>query len=996
MGGSSSSKRGKVKDEDTKAAYQKGQRVVLTPVWGVPELGTVRYFGNDEVVTLGIRLDAAGGAGNCDGRDPETGQLYFRCEEGKGVFVKGDLSCVQPVLTPSPEAVTALRRLALALEVLDEQETLQRMTLGTQAQISLLANGIGESASWATAYRKIWDYEKGRYWYYLRSDPAGRRVPVAPRGVLVLPAEGGPDDSIDKAIPEGLPILKDDEVLSPEDAQKIFEHCHQNWWEPPPCCLMLKLARATLELFRREPTVGKLSTPPDGKAVVVGDLHGHFKDLVFIWSRDGLPNADTAYVFTGNICDRGDSKPRGGQSAVQIWACILSFKLAFPGSVHVNRGNHESYSYSVHNRSSSFHGEIFSKYVPEEAHALATAFGTLCDMLPLATVIDEKVLVLHGGLPRVTQRPDSSDLREISQIRRPLQLQSLPRNRVETIVADILWADPQDIPGIGPSARSEGLTCFGPDANAEFLGNNGLSLLVRSHLIPEGDFSGRGYEWWHPVEECTRVTPPRQVSPEQEGYCISVFSASDYCGYAGGNMGGTVIFNGSTATDRGERYLQLEEHTSMEADMKLKGSQPYFATQSELHALARANVTLELVALVAKHRHMLLEEFFKLDEDGKGVLTLENFYGCCHRVLPGVPWEQVVPGVSSVLPDKIGNVCYMSFLSRYRCCLNNADGSHDRLRETFASRLYGEFMMADHALRAMLQQPGADLGRVPTELFLQAFSRTCWIMHTSQVKMMMRSLKVAKGTISLDEFLGSLRVEAFVPAKLDALVRDILAEVSRGQPNAARKGVTALLRHFFESIDQTATGVVDAAQLAAALKPLPSAEDLSDQQLQAMAKYMGADDKDEIDYGKLLATLDVVHKGAPPPPVQQPGRGAPPPSGKQHPGHGQEEQLTPPALLEDMLEAVLCIIVFEYGFGTMRRLIHLLTPPGSVRCTPELFRQVLLALSAGQVTARLSGQQIDCLIDSLVLGENGDFDFEAYFAAFEIVDQENGLALKCG
>ena len=69
--------------------------------------------------------------------------------------------------------------------------------------------------------------------------------------------------------------------------------------------------------------------------------------------------------------------------------------------------------------------------------------------------------------------------------------------------------DPQAANGRSPSKRGIGLS-FGPDVIANFLKNNGLSLIVRSHEVKE-----EGYE------------------VEADGKLVTVFSAPNYCDQMG-------------------------------------------------------------------------------------------------------------------------------------------------------------------------------------------------------------------------------------------------------------------------------------------------------------------------------------------------------------------------------------------------------------------------------------------------------------------------------
>ena len=56
------------------------------------------------------------------------------------------------------------------------------------------------------------------------------------------------------------------------------------------------------------------------------------------------------------------------------------------------------------------------------------------------------------------------------------------------IMTDMLWSDPQRMPGRSPSKRGVGVQ-FGPDVTKRFLDANNLKMLIRSHECKD-----RGYE----------------------------------------------------------------------------------------------------------------------------------------------------------------------------------------------------------------------------------------------------------------------------------------------------------------------------------------------------------------------------------------------------------------------------------------------------------------------------------------------------------------------
>ena len=66
-------------------------------------------------------------------------------------------------------------------------------------------------------------------------------------------------------------------------------------------------------------TTGIASVPfssPAGKLVVVGDLHGQLGDALYILQTQGPPGPTQAYIFNGDIADRGEN-------AVEIFATVF-------------------------------------------------------------------------------------------------------------------------------------------------------------------------------------------------------------------------------------------------------------------------------------------------------------------------------------------------------------------------------------------------------------------------------------------------------------------------------------------------------------------------------------------------------------------------------------------------------------------------------------------------------------------------------------------------
>jgi len=247
------------------------------------------------------------------------------------------------------------------------------------------------------------------------------------------------------------------------------------------------------EILRKLPSLVDLDTP-DGKHVTVcGDVHGQFYDLLRIFEMNGMPSNENPYLFNGDFVDRGSF-------SVEVMFTLLAFKVADPDSMHLTRGNHET---RTMNKIYGFEGEVKAKFTA----LMAEVFSELFCHLPIAYVLNKKVFVVHGGLHE-KDGVKLSDIRNIDRDREPPE---------GGLMCDLLWSDPHDGLGRAPSKRGTGVQ-FGKDMTKRFLEENGLSLVVRSHEVKE-----EGYEVQH------------------DGYCITVFSAPNYCDQMG-NKGAFIRF----------------------------------------------------------------------------------------------------------------------------------------------------------------------------------------------------------------------------------------------------------------------------------------------------------------------------------------------------------------------------------------------------------------------------------------------------------------------
>lgn len=124
--------------------------------------------------------------------------------------------------------------------------------------------------------------------------------------------------------------------------------------------------------------------PNDQEFTVCGDVHGQYYDLLNIFELNGLPSPDNPYLFNGDFVDRGSF-------SVETIFTLLGFKLLYPKSFFMSRGNHES---DTMNQMYGFHGEVKSKY----SDNMAALFTDIYNRLPLCHLIAGRILVMHGGL----------------------------------------------------------------------------------------------------------------------------------------------------------------------------------------------------------------------------------------------------------------------------------------------------------------------------------------------------------------------------------------------------------------------------------------------------------------------------------------------------------------------------------------------------------------------------------------------------------------------
>jgi len=238
-----------------------------------------------------------------------------------------------------------------------------------------------------------------------------------------------------------------------------------------------QLCLCAKEIFLRQPNLLELEAP----IKICGDIHGQYSDLLRLFEYGGYP-PEANYLFLGDYVDRGNQ-------SLETICLLLSYKIKYPENFFLLRGNHECASI---NRIYGFYDECKRRY----NIALWKTFTDCFNCLPIAALIDRKILCMHGGLS-----PELESLGQINKIQRPIDV---PDNG---LLCDLLWSDPDNqIQGWAENDRGVSFI-FGPDLVAEFLSKHGLDLICRAHQVVED-----GYEFF----------AKRRL--------VTIFSAPNYCG----------------------------------------------------------------------------------------------------------------------------------------------------------------------------------------------------------------------------------------------------------------------------------------------------------------------------------------------------------------------------------------------------------------------------------------------------------------------------------
>lgn len=400
---------------------------------------------------------------------------------------------------------------------------------------------------------------------------------------------------------------------------------------------VLEILFETREAMKQMPNFNHIRTCPTKEITICGDLHGKLEDLLLIFTKNGLPSGYNPYVFNGDFVDRG-------KYSIEILMILFVSFLLYGDDLCLNRGNHEDF---LMNMRYGFTKEVLSKY-KIHGKKILQVLEEVFAWLPLGTIIDDEILIMHGGISESTDLnllhhiernkmksvlmppvPVDKDVgTEMKKTKgytpRGIKLSGSPsdyltKHEWEQVI-DILWSDPRGKRGCYPNTSRGGGCYFGPDVTAKFLNKNHLKLLIRSH-----ECKPEGYEVCH------------------DGKVITVFSASNY--YEEGSNRGAYIKVGFNTNLRFFQY-QVTKATCLG---------PLHQRVSTIESSAIRILKERIIS----RKTDLIHSFQLQDRTKSGKISMGQWAFSMENVLGlNLPWRSLSSHL--VLTDQDGNIDYMT------------------------------------------------------------------------------------------------------------------------------------------------------------------------------------------------------------------------------------------------------------------------------------------------------------------------------------------------
>ncbi|XP_055926762.1 serine/threonine-protein phosphatase with EF-hands 2-like isoform X2 [Argiope bruennichi] len=561
--------------------------------------------------------------------------------------------------------------------------------------------------------------------------------PYGPAGksLLELEEEGEDDELQKKTNPRTIkvePEYRGIKIRHPMNAQTVLTlieyYKHRKTLHAKYVLSVIHEAR---NILKYKPNISYASTVHSKQITVCGDLHGKLEDLLTVFYKNGLPSHDNPYVFNGDFVDRGNQ-------SMEVLMILLACLVVWPDAVFLNRGNHEDFMMNVRY---GFLKEIMLKYKdkygwkvnPSNTHAakILRALEDLYAWLPLATIVDSKVFIVHGGVSNNTNLKDVAAIdrhKFLTVLRPPMKDGKMIQEPGEwKQIIDLLWSDPRPKAGCFHNNFRGGGCFFGPEVTKSFLERHQLKLLIRSHQCKTD-----GYEYAH------------------NDQVITVFSASNYYD-TGSNRGAYIKLIGD----------ELIVHPVLYVSSKLARH----ATLRQRQGILEQSALRELKRHIASKRFVLMQEFNKRNKAMVSTISLNDWCEAMEAAVGlGLPWRLLCPKLAVYDPEK-QLVEYSTTLEDYHTYTEGLiEDGHTLLEALYQNKeiLEAVFNMIDRDGHAR-----SKLDRHPGSISMDEFVDTCSFLGDQlgkpippgTIQDLAHSIDMNKdGFIDLNEFLEAFRL----------------------------------------------------------------------------------------------------------------------------------------------------------------------------------------------------------------------------------------------
>ncbi|KAJ8028500.1 Serine/threonine-protein phosphatase with EF-hands pef-1 [Holothuria leucospilota] len=350
--------------------------------------------------------------------------------------------------------------------------------------------------------------------------------------------------------------------------------------------------------------------------------------------------------------------------------------------------------------------------------------------LPLATVIDGKVMVAHGGISDQTDLTRLNNLprhKYTSILKPPMKEQALESmdisEKVDLVewrqILDALWSDPRMQDGCQPNAFRGGGSYFGPDVTRKVLAKHGLELLIRSH-----ECKPSGYEFTH------------------DDQVLTIFSASNY--YEVGSNRGAYVKLGVDLKPHCIQFISSEHHQKLSMGQRV--------------SLVEGSALRDLKEKIISHKTRLRELFQEYDPENTGFITPLQWATIMEKTLGlAIPWHTLRSRLVSSNADNT--------LVNYESCLDrdlvyNRDGSVSQEGPGITETLYRNRNTLETIFRIIDKDHSGSISHDEFEDACEILSKHVGTeISKESVRDMATSMDINKdGQIDFNEFLEAFRL----------------------------------------------------------------------------------------------------------------------------------------------------------------------------------------------------------------------------------------------